>query len=284
MLDVVSLGSGSSGNALLVCTAELVLLVDCGIDAGRLSADLFAQGIPLDRIDAILLSHEHTDHIQALPRIAQPGAVLLSTRGTARACDLRRSNWLETRPERPSIIADVEIVAIPVSHDAAEPCGFLLRTPAGTLTVLTDLGAPSAQAVEAIAASDLVVLEANYDDDMLRRGPYATRLKRRILYETGHRSNAGCGQLLAAALRESDRSPTLWLAHLSQTNNRPRLAKDAVERRLAGDGLRLPVLPLPRRGVGPAWRAAQARQRVTQLLLPMGAPDDTRAVDASRLY
>jgi phosphoribosyl 1,2-cyclic phosphodiesterase len=183
--------------------------------------------------------------------------------------------------ERSTTIGDVEIVTIPVSHDAAEPCGFHLRTPFGALTVLTDLGAPSRRAAEVIAASDLIVLEANHDEDMLRRGPYAAHLKRRILSDTGHLSNAACGQLLSSALRGLNRVPTIWLAHLSQTNNRPHLAKSTIERKLARDGLQLSVATLPRRGAGPVWRAEEARQRPMQLFLPLAADDDTRTMDAS---
>ena len=113
--------------------------------------------------------------------------------------------------------------------------------------MLTDLGCPSSAATEAIAESRLVVLEANHDEAMLRRGPYPQRLQRRILSDSGHLSNAGCADLLARAIRGSTQPPTVWLAHLSETNNRPHLAKQTVQRRLAQVGLRLDLQALPRR-------------------------------------
>jgi phosphoribosyl 1,2-cyclic phosphodiesterase len=96
------------------------------------------------------------------------------------------------------------------------------------VTILTDLGRPSPAAIEAIAESDLVVLEANHDEALLRRGPYPVHLQRRILSDTGHLSNTDCAELLASALRGPRRLPSVWLAHLSQTNNRPQLARQTV--------------------------------------------------------
>jgi phosphoribosyl 1,2-cyclic phosphodiesterase len=267
VLEIVSLGSGSSGNALLVRTSNVALLVDCGIEPRRLSAGLTANGLALDQLDAVLISHEHSDHARSLSRIAPANTVLLGTRGTVRACGSRGSDWIETSPERSVSIGDVEVIAIPVSHDAAEPCGFHLRTADGELTVLTDLGSPSVAAAEAVANSDLVVIEANHDEQLLVHGPYAARLKRRILSDSGHLSNEACARLLAEALRVASREPTIWLAHLSVTNNRPLLAKETVEKHLAREGLELDVLALPRRRLGPVWRPGLARNKPRQLSL-----------------
>jgi phosphoribosyl 1,2-cyclic phosphodiesterase len=162
-------------------------------------------------------------------------------------------------------VADVEVVAIPVCHDAADPCGFLIRSGAGSVTVVTDLGCPAPAAVEAIAESRLVVLEANHDEAMLRRGPYPMHLQRRILSDSGHLSNAECADLLARGIRESTQTPTVWLAHLSETNNRPRLAKQTVQRRLTQVGLRLDVHALPRREIYETWSPDTAKPGVAQL-------------------
>ena len=213
MLEVTSLGSGSAGNALLVRTAEAVLLVDCGVGVRALLRALGSIGLTMADVDALLISHEHSDHIRELPRFVKQGTAVLSTRGSARTTNIPTQLWEETRAERPVRIADVEVLAIPVCHDAAEPCGFLIRSGAGSVTVVTDLGCPSPAAAEAIAESRLVVLEANHDEAMLRRGPYPERLQRRILSDSGHLSNAGCADLLAKAIRGSNQPPTVWLAH-----------------------------------------------------------------------
>jgi phosphoribosyl 1,2-cyclic phosphodiesterase len=272
LLAVTSLGSGSSGNALLVRTAEAVLLVDCGVGVRRLQRALFAVGLTMTNIDAVLISHEHSDHIQELPRFIGQNTAVLSTRGSARAANVPTRLWEETRGNNPVRLADVEVVAIPVCHDAAEPCGFLIRSAAGSVTVITDLGCPSPAAIDAIAESRLVVLEANHDEAMLRRGPYPERLQRRILSDSGHLSNAGCAELLAQAIRGSAAPPTVWLAHLSETNNRPQLAKTTVQRRLSQAGLRLDLHALPRREINETWSPDTAKPGIAQLSLDLLIP------------
>lgn len=263
---MTSLGSGSSGNALLVRTARAVLLVDCGVGVRRITRALDAFDLSLADIDALLISHEHSDHIRELPRFVAQRQTVLSTKGSARVTNLPAPFWEETRPHHPVKVGDVEILAIPVHHDAADPCGFMLRTPAGSVTVLTDLGSPCPGAVEAITESRLVVLEANHDEAMLRRGLYPAHLQRRILSDSGHLSNAGCGELLAQALRRSSQLlPTVWLAHLSETNNRPLLAKQTVQRHLAKAGIGLDVYALPRRESSETWRPDRAKAGVAQL-------------------
>ena len=272
MLAVTSLGSGSAGNALLVRTAGAVLLVDCGVGVRRLLRALSSVGLTMADVDALLISHEHSDHIRELPRFVKQGTAVLSTRGSARAANVPTQLWEETRAERPVRIADVEVLAIPVCHDAAEPCGFLIRSGAGSVTVVTDLGCPSPAAAEAIAESRLVVLEANHDEAMLRRGPYPERLQRRILSDSGHLSNAGCADLLAQAIRGSTQPPTVWLAHLSETNNRPHLAKQTVQRRLTQVGLRLDLHALPRREINETWTPHTAKPGVAQLSFDLPDP------------
>jgi phosphoribosyl 1,2-cyclic phosphodiesterase len=265
LLAVTSLGSGSSGNALLLRTAGAVLLVDCGVGVRRLQRALDGVGLSMAEVDALLISHEHSDHIRELPRFVMQGTAVLSTRGSALAANVPTQLREETRAERPVRLADVEVIAIPVCHDAVDPCGFLIRTAAGSVTVVTDLGCPSPAAAEAIAESRLVVLEANHDEALLRRGPYPEHLRRRILSDSGHLSNAGCAELLARSIQRSTQPPTVWLAHLSETNNRPHLAKQTVQRRLARAGVRLDLHTLPRREINETWSPDTAKPGVAQL-------------------
>jgi phosphoribosyl 1,2-cyclic phosphodiesterase len=245
------------------------LLIDCGVGMRRLSPALAALGLGIADIDAVVISHEHGDHIRELPRFVAAGTPVISTRGTALASRVSPHERLECLSSRPIRFNGIEVVAIPVTHDAAEPCGFHVRTHAGSVTALTDLGAVSGAAAEAIAESQLVVLEANHDEAMLRRGPYPRHLQRRILSDTGHLSNADCGELLATALHGSRHLPTVWLAHLSETNNRPHLAKQTVVRRLAACGIALNIQALPRRSASETWRPGSARQGVAQLTLDL---------------
>lgn len=126
--------------------------------------------------------------------------------------------------------------------------------------------------MDAIGESRLVVLEANHDEAMLRRGPYPERLQRRILSDSGHLSNAGCADLLAQAIRGSNQPPTVWLAHLSETNNRPHLAKQTVQRRLARAGLQLDLHALPRREINETWSPETAKPGIAQLTLDLLVP------------
>jgi phosphoribosyl 1,2-cyclic phosphodiesterase len=232
-------------------------------------------------VDALLISHEHSDHIRELPRFVIQGTAVFSTRGSARAANVPTRLWEEIRAEQPLRLADIEVVAIPVCHDAVDPCGFLIRSGAGSVTVCTDLGCASPAAAEAIAESHLVVLEANHDEEMLRRGPYPAHLQRRILSDSGHLSNAGSADLLARAIQRSNQPPTVWLAHLSETNNRPQLAKQTVQRRLAQVGIRLDLHTLPRREMSKTWSPGTAKPGVAQLsfdLPGLGANSGNRVV------
>jgi phosphoribosyl 1,2-cyclic phosphodiesterase len=226
-------------------------------------------------VDALLISHEHSDHIRELPRFVMQGTAVLSTRGSARAANVPAHLREEMRAGRAVRLADVEVVAIPVCHDAVDPCGFLIRCGEGSVTVVTDLGCPSPAAAEAIAESRLVVLEANHDEAMLCRGPYPEHLRRRILSDSGHLSNAGCADLLARAILGSSQPPTVWLAHLSETNNRPHLAKQTVQRRLAQVGIRLDLHTLPRREVHETWSLVTAKPGVAQLSFDLPGLDAT---------
>lgn len=266
-LAVTSLGSGSSGNALLVRTETSTLLVDCGVGVRRMTRVLAAHNLDVSNIDALLISHEHADHVRELPRFVGKGTAIFSTRGTALAARVPRQQWAEVTPGAAQTVAGIDVTPIPVSHDALEPCGYLLRAAGGTITVLTDLGCASGEAAEAIAESDLVVLEANHDEALLRRGPYPPHLQRRILSDSGHLSNADCAELLVTALRDTRRLPSVWLAHLSETNNRPGVAVRTVTRRLAQDGLRLEVHALPRCEASTEWRPDAARIGQRQLML-----------------
>ncbi|CAA9546973.1 MAG: hypothetical protein AVDCRST_MAG49-1457 [uncultured Thermomicrobiales bacterium] len=267
-IAVQSFGSGSSGNALLVESSETLILIDCGLAPRSLAAALAASGRSLGDLDAVLLTHEHVDHMRALSGLARAGVTVVCTAGTARSAAVASERWEEIRPATELRLGDLAIEALPVSHDAAEPCGFTLSADGVRVTVATDLGRADAALHGVVAVSDLVVLEANHDEEMLRRGPYPARTKRRVLSDLGHLSNDASGALLAASFVGTRRLPTVWLAHLSQTNNRPELARQAVARALAARDQVAPILPLPRREVGPVWRSNG--QPVTPIQLAMG--------------
>lgn len=268
-VTVTSLGSGSSGNALLVQTGSATVLVDCGVGVRKLTHALATSGKRLQDVDAVLLTHEHVDHSREAGRVQRLGATIIGTQGTAQSANLNGGPCAVLGQGRPVTLGDLDISGIPVAHDAAEPCGFLIRAGATTVCVFTDLGSVSGAVAEAVAEADLIVIEANHDEQMLRRGPYPAHLQRRILAPTGHLSNVTTAELLATALRNTRKAPTVWLAHLSETNNRPRLAVSTVTQRLAQGGLRFGVEALPRRETGPTWRSDAVRTVQRQLTLDL---------------
>jgi phosphoribosyl 1,2-cyclic phosphodiesterase len=268
-ITVTSLGSGSSGNAILVQTPAATILVDCGIGVRKLTNALAVSGKRLQDVDAVLLTHEHIDHNRETGRLQRAGATIISTVGTAASSNLDSESCLSLARGHSVGFRGLDITAVEVAHDAAEPCGFLIRTGSANICVFTDLGTVSGAVAEAVSEAHLVVLEANHDEQMLRRGPYPVHLQRRILADTGHLSNTTTADLLANALRRARHSPTIWLAHLSETNNRPHLAVTAVTKRLAQSGLQLEVGALPRRETGPTWRSDEPRASQRQLTLDL---------------
>lgn len=250
---VQSLGSGSSGNAFLIEHGESSFLLDCGVGIRTIARAMKDRQRAIADLDAILITHEHIDHVRTLPRVLGSGVPVIASPGTFNATRIPDQQWLPVESSSPVEIAGASIRALTVRHDAADPCGFLVEFPTATITILTDLGSWQENLLEPLLASDLIVLEANHDTEMLRRGPYAPHLKRRVASAVGHLSNKDCGGMLAELAKTGTRSPEVWLAHLSQTNNRSELAKRTVDAALNRIDRELRVTPLPRRAPGPIW-------------------------------
>ncbi len=245
-------GSGSSGNALLIRAGDTVLLVDCGVGIRTLRGGLANHGLVLADIDAILVTHEHSDHIRTLPSLYRDDLPLIATGGTARAARLPRDTTEKVSVRTPVSVAGATVHALPVRHDASDPCGFHIEIAGARITVLTDLGTWQDHLADAVAASDLVLLEANYNDTMLRQGPYPAYLKRRVASNVGHLGNDACGLAIAPVARRTAEI-TWWLSHLSQTNNSPRQAEHDVREILHGADVDASITALPRRSAGPVW-------------------------------
>lgn len=257
-VSVQSLGSGSSGNAFLITTPESTVLVDCGVGIRTVNAALRMRQMAITDIDAICVTHEHSDHIRTLPKVIHSDVELYATGGTARRSALPASQHTRAIEHEPVTIHGITIWPLPVAHDAIEPCGFMAELPRGArITVLTDLGSWHDSLKDFVRASDLIVLEANHDEEMLRSGPYPAYLKRRVASDVGHLSNRHCGLALADALRGTSHQPEIWLAHLSEHNNRPGLAESTVRDALIGQDLDLAVTALPRKSPGDVWTPPQ---------------------------
>lgn len=258
-LSVQSLGSGSSGNAFLIQAAGTTLLLDCGVGIRTMTKALRERDLRFDDLDAVLITHEHGDHIRSLACVIGKDVPIVSTAGTRRRADIPPPQWEQIGPDVPIAIGSVTVWAIMVSHDAAEPCGYLIEAAGRRVSIFTDLGCWHDRLADPIRASDLVVLESNHDHDLLWRGPYPAHLKRRVASPVGHLSNADCASSLATALRSGSSEARIWLAHLSETNNDPVLARRETLQTLRDAGLELDVTALPRRSPGPIWTPAAAR-------------------------
>jgi phosphoribosyl 1,2-cyclic phosphodiesterase len=262
-LLVCSLGSGSSGNATLIRSSSgRALLIDCGLPYPRLIRNLGRLGHSPANLDAVLLSHAHSDHTQAAPLLRENWgcAVLAAPEMPA------LSPWIApaltgTYPvDRPWKLGDLTIEPHPVTHDADSTYGFSISTDGCTVALFTDLGRGNERVIRALEPADLIVLEANYDREMLESGSYPWFLKRRIMGAGGHLSNDDCTALIARAITDQ-RPRTIWLAHLSQNNNTPQRAVETVANGLAAAGLAAAtVIALPRHTNGPIWEANRAQQ------------------------
>jgi len=225
------LASGSSGNSVLVETQQGGVLVDCGLSGAEAERRMTKAGCSPAHLDAIVVSHEHTDHIQGVGILARRfGLPVYISSATLAACNGHLDRGVETvafEPGREFFIKSLLVRPFSIPHDAADPVGFTFRQGNVKAGVATDIGFATALAVRHLAACNLLVLEANHDPEMLARGPYPWELKRRIRGRMGHLSNDEAGRLLEKVMH--DDLEGVVLAHLSDKNNSPALARKAAE-------------------------------------------------------
>lgn len=237
LLTFTTLASGSTGNAALVSCGDTHILLDAGISAKRITAGLAALGVKPHQLSAILLTHEHSDHVSGLRVLTKKaGAPICATGPTCRWLYSRNScNEIADLLRTTEAGAGIQIGALwaesfPTPHDAAGSVGWSVSGEGGRMVLCTDLGHVTDEVRRAVQGCDLLVCETNHDVDMLRAGPYPYPLKRRILGNFGHLSNEAGAELAAFAAAHGTK--TVVLAHLSQTNNTPARAYDAVALRL----------------------------------------------------
>ena len=229
------LGSGSAGNCAYVETEEARILIDAGFSLRQIRQRLATIGRAPENLTAILVTHEHSDHINGLAALSQKLRVpVYCNRPTQEAIEFQLQTKLDCRlfETRNSFdVGDITVETFDILHDAQDPVGFLLRAPGVNIGFLTDLGQVTKLVLERLRAANVLLLEANHDIKMLQDCPHRPwSLKQRILSRHGHLSNEAAAdaaeQLMSAKFRH------LYLAHLSRECNRPALAHRVMNERL----------------------------------------------------
>lgn len=231
------LASGSKGNAVFVQCGHTRILIDAGISCRRVEQGLKTYGCSLADIDAVFLTHEHADHVSGLPVLLKKSHMpVYTTEETWRAVGSKAAAYHDrfVRLTRRVGLGDIQVVPFAIPHDAARPVGYAVYHRGCKITLATDLGCITPEVETAAQYSDILILEANHDEQMVRTGPYPYHLQQRILSTYGHLSNTAAAEFLAHL--PSRTMMRVLLAHRSETNNTPAVSLHTVRRVLAGAG------------------------------------------------
>ena len=244
------LGSGSAGNCTLVATERTRVLVDAGFSFREIRLRLQKIGEDFERLDAVLITHEHSDHVAGLPtmgrKLRKPVFITRLTESRLDWGEERSGSETKKDTVRPQIeffqagerisIGDFEIDSFTVPHDAADPVAFCFRAEGLKLGVVTDLGYMPESVKQQIRGCNFLALESNHDLDMLKVGPYPWFVKQRVMSRVGHLSNHAVSEFLTADFDRA--SQVLVLAHLSEQNNHPEIARLTAVDALSSAGAR----------------------------------------------
>ncbi|MBC1798395.1 MBL fold metallo-hydrolase [Listeria booriae] len=235
------LASGSSGNATLIETANQTILVDCGL-SGKKIENLFSEvGRSMTDVDAILVTHEHVDHIKGLGVLARRYEVPIYANAKTWAAmepsigEINNAQKFQFDMETVKSFGSLQVESFGVSHDAAEPMFYIFHSGKKKFVMITDTGYVSDRMKGHIANADAYLFESNHDVGMLRMGRYPWNVKRRILGDEGHVSNEDAGIAMSEVI--GDATKRIYLGHLSKDNNMKDLARMSVSQTLAGEGI-----------------------------------------------
>ena len=240
-MNLCSIRSSSKGNAILVCTKNTHLLVDCGISGKLAKEGLNELGLKPESLDGILITHEHQDHIGGVGVMSRRyGLPIYANQKTwaAMASALGKLNDGNRRTfenETEFMIGDITVRPFPIPHDAADPVGYSFTSGEKKVSIATDIGVLEESIFRAVKGSDAILLEANHDRNLLDMGSYPLPLKQRIRSEKGHLSNEDAGY--AAKFLCKMGTCQIMLGHLSAENNYPLLAEQTVVNILKESGI-----------------------------------------------
>ena len=228
MLKFYPLFSGSKGNSELIVSDKAKILIDIGVSFKRLQEALQEINLSINDIDAIFITHEHSDHCKALNQILKHTSIpIYATSGTLEALNIENENTYKINYMNNQIkILDLTVSYFNTSHDCNMPCGYIIKNGDKKISISTDLGVITTQILEKMSNSDLVYIESNHDPEMLKMGKYPFHLKKRILGKYGHLSNSACAEAISYL---TDKGVNKFiLAHLSEENNTPEIAMQTV--------------------------------------------------------
>ncbi len=232
MLKFCSLYSGSSGNCLFVDSKNTKLLIDSGTSCKKICEGLHSIHTSIEEIDAILVTHEHSDHIQSLGLISKKYDIpVYANLETWQAMEnqrakIRSENIKVFENDKDFCLNDLTIHPFSTPHDAANPCGFNIHNGKRKISIATDLGHMDNTILEELQGSSFILLEANYDPEILKVSKYPFHLKQRIAGPNGHLSNETAGKTISTLMQKDLKE--VMLGHLSKENNFPELAYQTV--------------------------------------------------------
>lgn len=229
MPRIYPLFSSSQGNCTYIGSTKEGILIDCGVSCKRLCAALELSGLSINAVKGIFITHEHIDHIRGLAVTTKKKPIpVYANADTLDVLSTKNAISFQSRDITDSVkIGGMTVTPFPTSHDAVSPCGYRIDFDSGECCcTCTDLGVVTDKVRAALKGANAVLLEANYDEQMLREGDYPVELKQRIRSEYGHLSNSDSGKLAAKLV--ADGTTRIILGHLSQENNTPQTAADTV--------------------------------------------------------
>jgi phosphoribosyl 1,2-cyclic phosphodiesterase len=232
-LAVCMLASGSKGNATYISDGDTSILIDAGLSGVELQRRLVSRDLDPEHLDAIIVTHEHSDHVQGVGILSRRYKLPVYINRKTYQASPRLGSLHETKSfecGKTFQISNLTIHPFSISHDAEDPVGFTIGQNGTTIAIATDLGIATSMVKEHLKHCALLILEANHDPQMLENGPYPWPLKQRIKGRTGHLSNTSSKILLEELQHENLQH--VILAHLSEVNNTPKLAYDEVARAL----------------------------------------------------